>query len=73
MKLVLDGIGPGNAQVHYEYNNDLTAVLVTSPPQGQFLSPTPSGATVPVVTGVPFPYYSMCVGTACAVVLAQRC
>jgi copper oxidase (laccase) domain-containing protein len=26
-RLALDGIGPGNSQVHYEYNNDITAVL----------------------------------------------
>ena len=74
VKLVLDGIGPGNSQVHYEYSNDLTAVLLSSPPQGQFLTPTRSGATVPIVTGVPFSYYSMCVALALhAVVLVLVC
>ena len=58
---MLDGIGPGNTQVHYEYNNDVTAMLVTSPLQGQFLTPLPNGTAVPIVRGVPFSFNSMCV------------
>ena len=61
-KLILDGIGPGNSQVHFEYNNDVTAVLLTAPPQGQFLLPSlTGGAPTPIVPGVPFKYPAACV------------
>ena len=64
-RLILDGVGPDNTPVHYEYDNDIKAALVSAPPLGQFLAPSATGgAATPIVPGVPFAYPAACVPVA---------
>jgi hypothetical protein len=61
-RLTLAGLGPGNTQVQVDYANDVSAVLLSAPPQGEFLLPSLTGAPpTPIVVGVPFKYPSQCV------------
>ncbi len=61
-RLTLAGLGPGNTPVQVDYSNDVSAVLLSAPPQGQFLLPSLTGAPpTPIVVGVPFLYPTLCV------------